>query len=144
LSLDKWFNRLLEQTGDHMPPLLEAGCKLDMAQVSFVTSTEQNRSSDAVVRAKVSSQGLYRQVSQSEAEAWARSHQALGYFETSSKENINVARVFQLLATSIAQCNAPIGTVQRNGKPLVDKKQGLAGHPGGSEGTRPRSKKCYC
>lgn len=106
--LDVWFNRIKENiSGDRLPPMILVGCKLDLVQdVSMHTPTPQTNPGTTGLMLRGNNYG-FRQVDTAEAEAWARDHQALCYIETSAKENTNVSRVFEVLATCVARDSTP-------------------------------------
>ncbi|CCW63555.1 unnamed protein product [Phytomonas sp. EM1] len=89
-DLDTWYN-LLEQNCAKLPLLILVGCKLDLVQ-----SKLGDQQQGLVL-------GSNRQVSKSEGDAWARSHNCLCYIETSAKENTNVTQAFQQLVTFMAK-----------------------------------------
>lgn len=125
-DLDTWYG-LLQQYCTTVPPLLLVGCKLDLVQG---TVDDQH---DGIVL------GSYRQVSKSEADAWARQHHCLCYLETSAKENTNVSLAFQQLATFVAQNANPgaggqRGAIGGRGRPLKADTE--------SEGGTARKKPC--
>lgn len=93
-DLDTWFE-LLQRYCITVPPIILAGCKLDLVQ------SKLDHQGEGIVL------GSNRQVSKSEGDAWARHHNCLCYIETSAKENINVRQAFQQLSTYIASAANP-------------------------------------
>lgn len=106
--LDVWYSRVKESIGDRFPPLILVGCKLDLVQdTSMHTPIPQVKPGTTGLMLRGDNYG-FRQVDTAEAEAWAREHGALCYIETSAKENTNVARAFEILATCVARESTPL------------------------------------
>jgi Rab family, other len=106
--LDVWHARVRENVGDRVPPVILVGCKVDLVEEAHVcTPAPQVRPGTTGLLLRGDNYGFSRQVETAEAEAWARSHDALCYIETSAKMNVNVARAFELLATCVADSCTP-------------------------------------
>jgi Rab family, other len=100
--LDVWYSRVRENI-ERLPPLILVGCKLDLVQdMSLHTPNPQTMPGTTGLMLRGDNYG-FRQVDTAEAEAWAREHGALCYIETSAKENTNVRRAFEVLATCVAR-----------------------------------------
>ncbi|AAZ13227.1 small GTP-binding protein Rab7, putative [Trypanosoma equiperdum] len=102
-GIDAWFERLRSHC-PVLPPLILVGCKLDLVECSELHK-------------EGTSLGICRQVEKSEADAWAKRHGCLCYFETSSRNNTNVSEAFQHLGTYIVNNTTP--TVEGHGDKAI-------------------------
>eukprot|EP00758_Cryptobia_borreli_P005781 Tbor_TRINITY_DN4987_c5_g1::TRINITY_DN4987_c5_g1_i1::g.9809::m.9809 len=89
LNLDRWMERVKDNVGGVLPPIIVVGCKLDLAK------SDSGNGSLGVPTLSL------REVTEQEATAWCDENHVLGYFETSAKDRTNVDIAFQQLSTHV-------------------------------------------